>query len=339
MEFKSHSSFSEIDETEWNTLLQKSQTNVPFLRYGYLKRWWDFKGGGEWQDAQLNIISAQKEGELVGIAPFFKATQSGSTKLLFLGSIEISDYLDFILAPQYSEGFFDQLFNYISKNDFLGTNAISLYNIPESSYTLGALAKISRNHGWQLTIEKAYHTPTIHLPDDWETYLAGVDKKQRHEIRRKLRRAQEFPDMIKWQQVSDPESLDQAVEDFFSLMVLDPEKSGFLSEDMRKQMRSLITWALEEKILWLSFLTIDGEKAAAYLCFDYGNRIWVYNSGYDQQFSEYSPGWVLLSYLIRHAIENGRQDFDFMRGEELYKYRFGAVDGFVMKANLLKPGN
>jgi CelD/BcsL family acetyltransferase involved in cellulose biosynthesis len=40
----------------------------------------------------------------------------------------------------------------------------------------------------------------------------------------------------------------------------------------------------------------------------------------------FSPGWVLLSYLIEWAIENSREKVDFMRGSESYKYKFGAVD-------------
>jgi CelD/BcsL family acetyltransferase involved in cellulose biosynthesis len=86
----------------------------------------------------------------------------------------------------------------------------------------------------------------------------------------------------------------------------------------------------------LSFLTVNGEKAAGYLSFDYLNRLWVYNSGLDRRFMEYSPGWVLLGYLLQWANENGYAEFDFMRGDEEYKYRFGAVDRFVMRVTL-KP--
>ena len=79
---------------------------------------------------------------------------------------------------------------------------------------------------------------------------------------------------------------------------------------------------------------IDGKKAAAVLCFDYGNRLWAYNSGFDASMNEYSPGWVLLSYILRWANENRYEAFDFMRGNEKYKYRFGAVDRFVMRQTI-----
>jgi CelD/BcsL family acetyltransferase involved in cellulose biosynthesis len=43
-----------------------------------------------------------------------------------------------------------------------------------------------------------------------------------------------------------------------------------------------------------------------------------------------------LSYLIQHAIKTGRHTFDFMRGDEDYKYRFGAEDSFVLKLEITK---
>ena len=65
--------------------------------------------------------------------------------------------------------------------------------------------------------------------------------------------------------------------------------------------------------------------------FDYEDRIWVYNSGIDFTYREFSPGWVLLAYLLEWANQNKRQAFDFMRGDEDYKYRFGAFDRRVVR--------
>jgi CelD/BcsL family acetyltransferase involved in cellulose biosynthesis len=336
VEIKIHQNFEEIPENEWDALLQKSCTHVPFLRYGYLRRWWQYKGGNEWPNAELQIISARKDGQLIGIAPFFSSQYEGHKKLLLLGSIEISDYLDLIYDPKYSGEFFNQLFAFLAGDDFSDIQDILLFNVPENALTRAFIEKESQNHGWKMTAEQAYHTPIIHLADDWEAYLTGIDKKQRHEIRRKLRRAAEDPQEIRWYIVNDQEKLDQEIDSFFDLMVFDYEKKNFLTDTMRDQIRSIIHWAFNEKILQLSFMTIAGNKAAAYLCFDFQDRIWVYNSGFDPQFREFSPGWILLSYLIQHAIESGKKTFDFMRGDEDYKYRFGAADSHVLKIEISK---
>lgn len=336
IEIKNHNNFNEIKENDWDALLEKSSTNVPFLKYGYLRKWWEFKGGGEWPNAELSLISAWKDSSLVGIAPLFITEHEGKQKILFLGSIEISDYLDFIYDPQHGPEFFNQLCIFLSGNEFAGLHDILLYNIPESSPSKTLLEEACSKQSWNLLSKPAYHTPAIQLAEEWDTYLAGINKKQRHEIRRKLRRTEENAASIRWYIVEDKATLEQETEDFFSLMTLDGEKNKFLTDEMREQLRSIIRWAFDEGILQLSFFTIEGKKAAGYLCFDYKDRIWVYNSGYDPQFREFSPGWVLLSYLIQHAIKTGRHTFDFMRGDEDYKYRFGAEDSFVLKTEITK---
>jgi CelD/BcsL family acetyltransferase involved in cellulose biosynthesis len=119
-------------------------------------------------------------------------------------------------------------------------------------------------------------------------------------------------------------------------MAQDPGKKDFLTDVMRSQMRSAVQAAHREGWLQLSFLEVGGEKAAGYLNFDYAGRIWVYNSGIDFKFGDLSPGWVLLGYLLQWANENKRQSFDFMRGDESYKYRFGAIDRFVVRARVTR---
>jgi CelD/BcsL family acetyltransferase involved in cellulose biosynthesis len=49
---------------------------------------------------------------------------------------------------------------------------------------------------------------------------------------------------------------------------------------------------------------------------------------------ELSPGWVLLAHVIQWCCENKRYEFDFMRGDEEYKYRFGGVNQYVMRVKL-----
>ena len=316
--------------------MTSSPTQAPFLCYGYLQRWWLYRGGGEWPESSLVLLGAREQGRLVGIAPFFKTRHAGQEKLLLLGSIEISDYLDFIYLPEKGAIFFEALFKYLGQEPELKDLPLLLFNLPESSPSHALLNQAAAMHGWQLQTERAYHTPAIPLAADWDTYLAGIDKKQRHEIRRKLRRAEEGGEDIRWYILNQEHDLDAEIEDFLLLMAHDEQKQGFLTETMRAQLRSIMRWAHDEKILQLSFLTVTGKKAAAYCCFVYQGRVWVYNSGFDPQFRENSPGWVLLSYLIQHAIQTGQKTFDFMRGDEDYKYRFGAQDSFVLKVEITR---
>jgi CelD/BcsL family acetyltransferase involved in cellulose biosynthesis len=338
MKLKIISQFEEINTQDWNDVLSQCATNVPFLSYGYQRSWWEHKGGGEWPQAELCIITAKQDEKLVGIAPLFLGTKDGKTEIHFIGSVEISDYLDFIVLPHFAGEFITQIFKLIKEDKAQFPGPLQLYNIPDDSPSLNIINEIKAKNEWAINIERAYHTPEISLSDDWDTYLAGIDKKQRHEIRRKIRRAEGSDDDVKWYITTDRDALEKDITDFFSLMEIDEEKKRFLTDSMRKQMRAIMLWAFDMGILQLSFLTINDEKAAGYFCFDYQEKIFVYNSGFRYDFQYYSPGWVLLGYLIQHAIKMGKTHFDFMRGDENYKYKFGAVDSFVMKVKAeLKP--
>ncbi len=76
----------------------------------------------------------------------------------------------------------------------------------------------------------------------------------------------------------------------------------------------------------LYFIEFDGQRAATFMCFDHLNEILIYNSGYDPaRFAALSPGIVLNARMIEHAIQLGRTRLDFLRGDEEYKFRFGAL--------------
>jgi CelD/BcsL family acetyltransferase involved in cellulose biosynthesis len=152
-----------------------------------------------------------------------------------------------------------------------------------------------------------------------------------------MRRAAESEVPVTWYVLQDSQKVEEDTAAFLELMAEDAEKAAFLTPRMREQMARTILCAFETGCLNLAFLEVGGQKAAAYMSFDYLNRLWVYNSGIRKSLMEYSPGWVLLGYLLQWANEKGYTEFDFMRGDEEYKYRFGAVDRFVCRLTVEKP--
>jgi CelD/BcsL family acetyltransferase involved in cellulose biosynthesis len=323
--------------TEWNDLLDCcSASHVPFLRHEYLSTWWKTLGGGEWQDGELfTVLARQDNGDLLGVAPlFFSHNRDSVPAMLFLGSIEISDYLDFIVRsseiPQFIEGLFDLL----AADQAPAWQVLDFYNLPEDSPSLPALQKAAARRGWSYQQQQLQSCPYIPLPGDWEAYLTSIDKKQRHEIRRKMRRAEENNPPARWYIVEQESTLDSEIDDFLTLMAQDPDKERFLTQVMRTQMRDSVHAAFKAGWLQLAFMEVDGQKAAGYLNFDYAGHIWVYNSGLNFGLRELSPGWVLLGHLLKWANDNQRRSFDFMRGDEDYKYRFGAVNRYIVRASI-----
>ena len=105
MRFETLSDFSAIGKNEWNQLLIDSEVVSPFMCYGYQHTWWLHKGGGEWHEAELKIVVGYENDQLIGIAPLFQLNRNNKDEIHFVGSVEISDYLDFIVSADWSEKF------------------------------------------------------------------------------------------------------------------------------------------------------------------------------------------------------------------------------------------
>jgi len=342
MNFILHKDFSDISAETWNALVQQSIANTPFSRHEYLRQWWKTLGGGEWNAREgsrsptLVLISASENDQLIGIAPLFITEYDGQRALMLVGSIEISDYLDLIVRAEDLPRFLSGLLDFLASLEAAEWSSLDWYNLPDASPTLAALKTESEKRGWRYHEEVYRPTPRIPLNGSFEEYLSSIDKKQRHEIRRKMRRAAESEKNVRFTIVDGTEDINPEINAFFDLMVHDPGKAEFLHPAMREQMTATIQNAHAQGYLWLAFLEIDGMKTAASLNFDYENKLWGYNSGVSREHMELSPGWVLLAHTIQWCCDNGRYEFDFMRGDEEYKYRFGGVNKYVMRAKVMQ---
>lgn len=336
MDYTLLNDFSQIQAQEWNALLKDSISDTPFLRHEYQRLWWEHRGGGEWKNAQLILVTAREGDQLIGVAPLFIAEYENQPALLLNGSIEISDYLDLVVRKDDHARFVTGLLDFLASNLAGNWSKLDWYNLPDDSPTLAALKAESESRGWTHLEEVYRPTPRIPLNGNFEDYLANIEKKQRHEIRRKMRRAAESDLNVRFVIVDQTADIEPELNAFFDLMVQDPNKASFLHPAMREQMTAFLRVAHDNGYLWLGFLEIDGVKTAASLNFDYNGKLWGYNSGVSRSHMELSPGWVLLANVIQWCCENGRYEFDFMRGDEDYKYRLGGVNRFVMRARVSK---
>ncbi len=218
MEFKYHPQFDDSLKDAWNTLLAESTDHLPFLRFEYLQNWWLTRGGGEWdQDSQLVLITAHRDESLVGIAPLFWTKHEGKPSLLNLGAIEISDFLNFLVRPEDLDQFTTGLLDFLALNpDIPIWKKLDLYNILESSPIISSLKKEASARQWNFQSNRLQPAPYVTLSGDWETYLANIDKKQRHEIRRKIRRLENAEVKSRWYIVKDPTTLDEEIQAFLS---------------------------------------------------------------------------------------------------------------------------
>jgi len=315
---------------EWNGLLHRSAADTIFHTLEYQRTWWRNLGQGE-----LLILAVRDGEELIGIAPLF-ATDSpqGQRVLATVGCVDVSDYLDLIVAQGREREAYAALLDYLAGPRAPAWDLLDLCNVHQDSPTLAMLPALAEARGWAVSTALDEVCPIVRLPETWDEYLQMLDKKQRHEIRRKLRRVE--AEAVDWYIVEPGHNLEAEVEDFLELMAAStPDKAAFLTPQMRRFFHELAGVTYDEGWLQLVFLTIRGQKAAAYIDFVYNNRVLVYNSGLDwQRFPRAGAGIVLTAYIIRHAIEQGREVFDFLRGNERYKYQFGGQDVEVRRLTI-----
>jgi CelD/BcsL family acetyltransferase involved in cellulose biosynthesis len=89
---------------------------------------------------------------------------------------------------------------------------------------------------------------------------------------------------------------------------------------------------LDAGLLRLHTLSVDDKVIAAIYCMTSGGTTIYYLGGFDQEYHKWSPGMLATRAAILHAVSVDKSHtFDFLRGNEPYKYRWGAVDRANMR--------
>jgi CelD/BcsL family acetyltransferase involved in cellulose biosynthesis len=163
----------------------------------------------------------------------------------------------------------------------------------------------------------------LDLPPTWQGYLGILTQKQRHEVRRKLRRLWEAGD-VTYRIIEDSESASQSMAIFLKLFRESrQDKAIFLTARMESFFMSLANAMAQAGLLRLGILELDALPTAAVMCFDYNNMVFLYNNGYLSEYSFLSVGLIAKVLCIKDSVERGRGKFDFLKGAEEYKHRLG----------------
>lgn len=312
---------------EWLDLLEKADDGHVFQSPHWLRTWWDCFG----KDATLKLLSIRNGGELIGILPMM---QRGST-LSFIADSEVCDFHDAIVSNAQCREALTQLIETCLSN---GVTTIELSGLRPDSFILNNIPAVAE--GRNLTVESLHEdtSPWISpLPDSWDAYLEQLTGKDRHELKRKMRRLDASGLNPKYYSVDAISASSSEMDDFLKLMSLSrEEKHGFLTPDREQFFRMLFENLSKAGMVKIFFLELDSKRVSACICFDYKNVYALYNSGFDPAYANLSVGILLKAYSIQDAIANKRKAFDFLRGNEDYKYNLGAKDVPLTKLTLRK---
>jgi CelD/BcsL family acetyltransferase involved in cellulose biosynthesis len=288
--------------------------NCLFVLPLWLKTWWDTFG----ENHDPEILAGYRQGKLIGIAPLRIQEKTAQ----FIGGENVCDYQDMIVASNHHHEFLKAILTHLKKR---GIRFLQLGTLRPDSISLTQLPNLAKQIGYTVVRNQVAFSYEIILPRTWESYLQMLAGKQRHEIRRKLRRLNETGH-VQFRVLERLDEISEAMDTFFSLFKASrPDKSEFLTEHMVSFFRLLAQRTAQQGFLRMSFLDIDQVPAASVMCFDYNDKIFLYNNGYNPQFSNLSPGFLSKVYSIRDSIEQGKLRYDLLKGDEGYKKRLGST--------------
>jgi CelD/BcsL family acetyltransferase involved in cellulose biosynthesis len=286
--------------------------DCPFVLPMWLKAWWRNFG----RDEDLYLISVRHEHRTIGLAPLLRNTQSAR----LMGDRNVCDNLDFIVAPGRAAEFYSTLFHQL-KQDGITRLELGLMRPDSSAYT--ELLPEARKLGCRVFCQPAATSYELKLPETWNAYLDSLGGKERHEVRRKLRRLKRAG-KVNFRLADDQSPAAREMEVFLKLFKLNrPDKAAFMSDKMGAFFRDLAVHLAAHGLLKLYFLDLDEKPIAAVMCFDYLSTRYLYNKGYDSRYSTLSAGLLSKVLSIKESFQTGIKTYDFLKGAEAYKRRLG----------------
>jgi CelD/BcsL family acetyltransferase involved in cellulose biosynthesis len=287
----------------------------PFVLPPWLSAWWRVFGGG----AEPLIAVVRNGSSIIGVAPLM--IRDGTVR--FLGDPDVCDYFDCPVVPGQEPLFFGALMDHLKAK---GLQELDLGPVRPESAVLGFFSKHESLHGCQWSIRPEDVSLEVDLPATWEEFLNALDAKQRHEIRRKLRRLNEAGS-IRFRSVRDASQIPDAMGTFLDLFTMNRnDKAAFLTDRMESFFRTLALGLAGEGLLDLSFLELDGQPVASVFCFDLQGTRYLYNNGYDGAYRDIGVGLMSKVLSLEAAIDEGLRTYNFLRGDEEYKYRLGGKE-------------
>jgi CelD/BcsL family acetyltransferase involved in cellulose biosynthesis len=353
-------SIASIPRADWDRLAAVSTWATPFSGWAFHRAWWDAYGASSHE--QTLVVCGADSSEPTAIVPLMHrhevepsdaATQttmrhgggkvltpvSPTAKAIFFGASYHADYATILAAPASLPAVAEAVADHLAAGPAPGDphpapwDVVDLRRLrcgdPAAESLAAAFGRREMGEGWTLNVEREDVCPVLNLPSglDFDGFLGTLGKKDRHEIRRKLRRAEALGEVL-LRDSADPVAELEAFIDLhqrrWGELGLFPDTPGGAAS--RTFFRRLFETHGPDGSLRLAFLTVGGKRIAAGVHFRTDDGYLYYNAGVDPDARELSPGVLMVAAYVQRAIDEGAPRLDFLRGDEPYKYEWGAVD-------------
>jgi CelD/BcsL family acetyltransferase involved in cellulose biosynthesis len=310
-------------EKDWQALFDRAGSPTPFQSWEWMSSWWRHH-----REGKLFILVARDNDVVVGILPLRIERYRGSPfrEVRWMGA-PLSDYQDQIAVAgreaECTRAFFDHLWAQRKRWDFCDLNDL------REGHPLALLCEANPAQGLRATRGLHRMCPVIALPPTVEELRSSFGTKLRNNLkRRKSQLEKAF--RVELAVVENEAELPQSMDELFTLHNSRWRKRGvsgaFSSPRVQAFHQELARRFLARGWLRLSRLRLDGVTRAAFYSFHLGKRTYHYLPGFDLEISKFGPGAMLMANALERAVSDGDREFDLLRGDESYKYGWGAVD-------------
>jgi len=310
--------------TDWTTLLTRTSTANVFLTFEWLSTWCHYYGAG----AQLCILAAYERDELIGLAPLvIQDRRLAGVRLFrrvaFLGN-GLSDRLDMLLAPGAERVVLEAFVSHLRLQRW---DVLDLQDVPEDSPTAKLLPQIAECPGARVEVSQQSICPVVTFRGDTAGQFASFGRHLRQNIGyygRRLRRRHEVAIDVVHGGPQLTEHLDGFTRVYRKAFADRPDTHEVISDRFAAFRRDAAVRLAEHGHLMLTLLRLDRVVVAGELCFPFRATCYRYNCCYDPAWKDEHLGTVLLWETMRAAIDIGCREYDFLRGDEPYKFQWGA---------------
>ena len=294
-------------EPDWRSLWSLLEDTTPFQSPDWILPWWRRYG-----DTNLFSFAFWNDGQLFGLGPLYIfSSAADSTRRLFLIGTGITDYLDAILRPDFRPYCWTVLVEEISRRREQWDECDSQRLRPGSVL----LQQIESGSG--LFANASEQEPCVAV--DCSGSAAERMLKAAKVYARKL-------------SSKKPLAIDDATPDSFEDMLCAFEQlherrwqakgfPGVLAEERDRNFHHQVaSRVLRAGTLMLHALRVSGKIVSVIYGLQRGARTYSYLSGFDPAYRRQSVGTILVGHAIEQSLKQVRS-FDFLKGQEPYKYR------------------
>jgi CelD/BcsL family acetyltransferase involved in cellulose biosynthesis len=259
----------------------------------------------------LHVVTGWEGDQLSAILPSFIHEWNGRVQMTLVGS-GISDYLDPVVDPPCWPEFLYQLQEHLQSTP--GWQVCDWQDLDTNSPLTALRDAVTHTH---------VPCSSICLTGSFESFWSARPSGLRRNLRRYTQRAQQIaPVTFEVVEGNDPALLDRIIR-LHSRRWRAHGEPGMIALNHSAPFLREVTARLSRMVCYFA-LRFGDDVAAALLAFVHRNEIFAYMSAFDPENESFGFGSKLLYEALRAAHDSRYSAWNFLRGDEPYKFLFGA---------------